>query len=329
MYQVTVALSVYNVAVYVRSSLESILAQTLKDFEILCIDDASTDGTWDILQEYADQDNRIRLIRQEKNQGLSVSRNLAIREAKGEYLLMLDGDDLFAPDMLEKSYKIALETGADMVLWDYVAFYDERMIPEECAKSSSLLHIDVKDKLQLLRRPAFTATRLLRVSKIKDLNVHFPEGLTKQDIPVHWKLVTSLDKITVIPEFFLFYRQQPNSTSNLKDRSVYSLAYVMDIVKKQLILDGVFQIYKDEFLRLRLVLLWGMYDAILPEFKAEAMEKVKERIGDDEVSYLSSTRNELSSRLKTFYQMIYGNPWAKFKYSVFLFVRDVFRKIKK
>ena len=113
---VTIALSVYNVAEYVRASLDSILAQTFKDFELLCIDDASTDGTWQILQEYARHDSRIRLLRHDHNQGLSVSRNRAIQEARGEYLLMLDGDDLFALDMVEKAYSKAKETDADMVM---------------------------------------------------------------------------------------------------------------------------------------------------------------------------------------------------------------------
>ena len=89
---ITIALSAYNVSNFVKASLDCILAQSFKDFELLCIDDASTDGTWEILQEYARRDSRIRLLRQDRNQGLSVSRNRAIQEAKGEYLLMLDGE---------------------------------------------------------------------------------------------------------------------------------------------------------------------------------------------------------------------------------------------
>ena len=97
---VTVAFSVFNVAPYVRSSLDCIINQSFNDIEILCIDDASTDGTYEILLEFAQQDSRIKLIRQGENQGLSVSRNRAIEDARGDYLLMLDGDGSFASAML-------------------------------------------------------------------------------------------------------------------------------------------------------------------------------------------------------------------------------------
>lgn len=76
--KVTIALSTYNVAPYLRESLNRMVGQTLKEIEILCIDDASTDGTVDILREYAAQDSRIRLIEKSKNEGLAVSRNTAL-----------------------------------------------------------------------------------------------------------------------------------------------------------------------------------------------------------------------------------------------------------
>lgn len=327
--KVTIALSVYNVAEYVRASLDSILSQTFKGFDLLCIDDASTDDTWDILQKYAAKDNRIRLIRQERNQGLSVSRNLAIQEAKGEYLLMLDGDDLFASNMVEKAYTKAKETDADMVLWDYVSFYDENEIAFKCAEPSALVDIDVHDKLRLLRRPAFMWVRLLRLSAVRQLGIQFTPGLTKQDIPIHWKLVTMQDKICILPERLSFYRQQPESTSNRKGKSVFSLAYVMDITKRQLVEDGIYQKYKDEFLRSRLSLLQGMYDFVKPELKHEALSLVKERLGEDEKAYIKTPHNELASRSRNFYGMLMGNRWATVKYRGFHLVRGLYRMFKK
>ena len=328
-YPVTIALSVYNIAEYVRASLDCILAQTFKDFELLCIDDASTDRTWEILQEYAAKDGRIRLLRQKTNQGLSVSRNLAIAEAQGDYLLMLDGDDLFAHDMVEKAYNKAIETDADMVMWDYAVFYQESDLDKKRNEVSGLMNVFPKDKLSLLRRPAFVWVRLLKMDAIRSLGIYFTPGLTKQDIPIHWKLITSLDRISLIPEKLSFYRQQPNSTTNRKGPSMYSLAYVMDLVEKQLKTDGIYQTYKDEFLFWRITCLYGMCDSISPEFRKEALEKVKERLGEDEMAYLSNPKNELSSRLKSFYQMIQGNRWAEFRYKWFRFVRAIYRKIKR
>lgn len=329
MCKVTIALSVYNVEQFVRASLDCLLGQTFKDFELLCIDDASTDDTWKILQEYANKDKRIRLLRQEKNQGLSVSRNLAIKEAKGEYLLMLDGDDLFAPDMVEKAYNKAMETSADMVMWDYAVFYQESDLDNLRKETSGLINVSPEDKLALLRRPAFTWVRLLKMEAVKSLGIQFTPGLTKQDIPIHWKLVTSLEKISIIPEKLSLYRQQPNSTTNRKGPSMFSLAYVMDIVEKQLKTDGIYQTYKNEFMYWRITCLYGMCDSISSAYREEAILKVKERIGEDEIAYLNNPRNELSSRVRFFFRMIQGDNWAKFKYNGFRLVRAIYRIIKR
>ena len=326
---ITIALSVYNVAHYVRAALDCIINQSYSDIEILCIDDASTDGTWDILAQYADQDSRIRLIRQDSNYGLSVSRNLAIKEAKGEYILMLDGDDLFSPVMVEKAFRKAKETNADMVIWDYVSFQNENEIELKCLSQSPLSSVSSTDKIQLLRRPAFSPSRLLKLSAIRSLGIHFPEGLTKQDIPVHWKLVTCFDRIEILPEYFLYYRVQPNSTSARKDASVFSLAYVMDIVGKQLKDDNLYEVYRDEYLRSRLSLLQGMYDCILPDLKQKALAMVKERLGKDEQAYISNPRNELSPRVRDFYGMLNGNRMASIRYKGFHAARSVYRLFKK
>lgn len=329
MCKVSIALSVYNVAEYVRSSLDCILKQSFQEFELLCIDDASTDDTWSILEEYATKDNRIRLFRQEKNQGLSVSRNLAIKEAKGEYLLMLDGDDLFAPKMVEKAYAKAKNTNADMVLWDYISFYDEKEIPAKCSKPSALLNINAHDKLILLRRPAFSPSRMTKLSVLRDLQIHFPEGLTKQDIPVHWKLVTSLDKIALIPEYFLYYRQSPGNTSSRKGRSVFSLAYVMDIAGKKLQEDGLYDCYREEYLRSRLNLLQGMYDQVKPELKAEALSLIGERLDDDAKAYILSKDNACSPRTTMFLKGYFmGSWWDKIKYNTMLTIRSIYRQVK-
>lgn len=327
-YDITVALSVYNVEPYISSAIDCILAQTFTNFELLCIDDASTDSTYDILKRYSELDDRIRVIRQDVNKGLSVSRNLAIAEAQGEYLLMLDGDDLFAKDMLEIAYKRAKDTDADMVLWDYIAFYEEKEITTKCSKPSSLNELDSKDKLSLLQRPAFSPTRMTRVSVLRNLGIHFPEGMTKQDIPVHWKLVTNIDKIELIPEYFLYYRQQPNNTSSQKGKSVMSLAYVMDITKQQLLEDGLYEKYRNEFLRSRLSLLQGMYDHINDELKPSALTLITDRLGDDELSYIMDPNNQLSSRVRNFYRMLRGESLATIKYATFNIIRGLYRKLR-
>lgn len=328
MAQVTVALSVYNVDEYVRASLDCIVNQTMHDIEILCIDDASTDDTWKILQEYASRDERISLWRMEQNGGLSVSRNKAIELAKGEYIIMLDGDDLFAPDMVENAYNKATETGADMVLWDYCVFYRDAELPSKLAKPSELNKLDVNDKVALLRRPAFTWTKLIKMSVLRDHGIHFTPGLTKQDIPIHWKLITSDISVAVLPSHLSYYRQQPGSTTNRRGRSLFSLAKVMDIVGEDLRARGLYDKYRNEYLRSRLSLLQGMQDFIKPELKNEALTMILERYDKDARAYVNSPQCELTIRVRDFYGMLDGRLLPGLRYKTTMLVRAVYRKLR-
>lgn len=324
---VTIALSAYNVANYVDAALQSIESQTYNNIEILCIDDASTDGTFEKISKRAERDSRYRVIKQRQNHGLSVSRNTAISEAKGKYIVMLDGDDLFDKDMILDAVGAAESQKADMVLWDYVPFCAESQITQRQAKKSQLETINPLDKIALLRRPGFMWVRLLKTDKIRAMGISFEPGLTKQDIPIHWRLVTELTDIAILPEKLSFYRLQPNATSRRKDRSVFSLAKVMDIVKNDLHRSGTYNLYRDEFLRSRLSLLYGMYDFIRPELKAEALGMIIDRLDFDAKSYLAG-KNELDFRTSVFYGKLDGRVQDAIIYNTIVGMRSLFRGFK-
>lgn len=330
--KVTIALSVYNVEPYLRKSLDCIINQTYRDVEILCIDDCSKDGTYAILEEYAAKDDRIRLLKQPTNMGLSYSRNLAMAEAKGEYILMLDGDDLFDPMMVEKAVTKAEDTGADMVMWDYLVFKDESKIPELSVVRSEMIDIDKSDALNIIKRPGFIWTRLLRLQVVKDLGIHFPEGLTKQDVIVHWVLCTkiSVEKIEIIPERLAYYRVQPTQTSSRKDRSLFSLAKVQDLVYDYLLQNpSLYKLYGDWFWFCRLYMLEGMYESIIPSLKDEAMQMINDRMDDDAWEFLHSERIKLPTHRADFYKMLEGKciPTLRFKLNVL--ISNLYHTLKK
>ena len=112
MSKVSILTAVYNDEKHIRKCLDSLISQTLKDIQIICIDDCSTDSTPDILKEYSEKDSRITIIRQEENQGQAIARNAGLAIAEGKYITMLDSDDWFSPVSLEKAYD-ALEKNPD------------------------------------------------------------------------------------------------------------------------------------------------------------------------------------------------------------------------
>lgn len=115
--KVSVILPCYNCEKYLGKCLESILGQTLKDLEVICVDDGSTDSTLEILRSFEAADSRVRVMTQ-PNGGAGAARNNGLRQARGEYLSFLDSDDFFEPNMLEEAVRAAESYEADYVVFD-------------------------------------------------------------------------------------------------------------------------------------------------------------------------------------------------------------------
>ena len=126
MIKVSVLVAVYNAAEFLPQCLDSLRAQTLRDIEVICVDDASTDSSLSILNKYAGLDGRIKVIHLSKNSGQAHARNVALKEASGEFACFLDSDDWFAPDSLEKCTEVFdRHPYADSVLFRLMMYYDE------------------------------------------------------------------------------------------------------------------------------------------------------------------------------------------------------------
>ena len=325
--KVSVLMSTYNVAQFIEQAVASILNQTFSDFEFIIIDDNSTDSTCDILQVLAATDKRINLILKQKNEGLAVSRNRALELATGKYITFLDGDDIYDKSLLYKAYNLAEKDQSDIVIWDYQTFIHTTELNARPFSESRLINFDKTNKTDLLKLPAFTWIKLIKTSKAKDLGICFPKGMTRQDIPVHWKLMTSIDAISILPEKLAFYRQQPNATTSQKDKRVLDLAYVMDISKNYLVENNLYTKYKNEYLRQRLNLLFGMYDSINNQQKSYALALIKERLNKDELLFIKESK-QLRNQASWFYKSLDGDLLSKIKYSIWFTSRIIYRKIK-
>ena len=143
--KISVIVPVYKTEAYLNRCVDSLLAQTFQDFEVLLIDDGSPDRSGEICDEYARQDSRIRVFHKE-NGGVSSARQYGMDHAQGEYTIHADPDDWVEPTMLEELYRKAKEEDADMVICD---FYYERQgkLVIETQKPSSLEHDVVLSEL--------------------------------------------------------------------------------------------------------------------------------------------------------------------------------------
>lgn len=138
---ISVIVPIYNMESLLPRCLDSLAAQTLRDLEIICVDDGSTDGSGGIVRKYASGDSRFRLITQE-NSGRAEARNAGIRAAAAPYLGFADPDDYVEPDMYERLYRLAEESGADMVQCSYSPFLPAESGESRGMAEEKLLHIE-------------------------------------------------------------------------------------------------------------------------------------------------------------------------------------------
>lgn len=117
---ISIIMPLYNAERFLGETLQSIQKQTYHDFELICINDASTDATMDILQSVQEHDTRIKIYSNKERSGAAKSRNIGISKAKGEYITFLDGDDIFEEEMLELGYEAAKKEELDIVIYEYM-----------------------------------------------------------------------------------------------------------------------------------------------------------------------------------------------------------------
>lgn len=172
---ISVIVPIYNAEKTIRKCVDSLLAQTFEDFEVLLIDDGSPDQCGAICDEYAQQDSRVRVIHQE-NQGVSAARQCGMDNAQGEYTIHADPDDWVEPNMLEELYKKAKEDDADMVICDY---FEDGILSSRYVKQKlkSLYHLDVLYQLfEDLHGSCWN--KLIRRKFFSTYNVSFPNGIS-------------------------------------------------------------------------------------------------------------------------------------------------------
>lgn len=245
MTKVSVIMPVYNVEKYLPQCLESILAQSLNDIEIICVNDGSTDDSLKVLQEFKASDNRIVII-DKANEGSGVARNTALAIAKGEYVYFVDSDDwLDNAGVLEKLYAKANVDVLDILIFGGLSCYEKDGKFIKTKGGYSLKHLDKKYfnnvfsaqdiKKDVFKFPSTAWTKLYRREFLIDNNIKFQNIKVGQDqLPFFHSMILA-KRIEVISEFPYCYRKNRiGSAMTVKKKKNFSPIYVTRAIEELL-----------------------------------------------------------------------------------------------
>ncbi|MDR2979035.1 MAG: glycosyltransferase [Bacteroidales bacterium] len=222
---ISVIVPVYNVEKYLRRCIESILNQKFTDFELLLIDDGSTDSSGDLCDEYARKDQRI-IVFHTENRGVSHARQIGISQARGIYSIHVDADDWIEQDMLSEMYHTIQTDNADMLIVDfYLNFSDKQQLI--CQKPASLVpHAIIADILKGNLMGSL-CNKLIRHTAYKEFNISFSIGINYcEDFLVVTEILLKTKKISYLPKPFYHYNQNNTSITNTLEKRTFEQRFL-------------------------------------------------------------------------------------------------------
>ena len=305
--KVSVILPVYNVGKYLRQSLDSLINQTLKEIEIICVNDGSVDDSYDILEEYKAKDNRIKVIHKE-NKGTGAARNDGLRLATGECIGFVDPDDWVKPNMFERLYNLIKEKDLDIAMCMPDGYDEKNAVnaPFPYFVDANFENI-IDDRifnwrdLSPFSYPMCVWNKLYTKELFDKHNIEFAEGLDFEDHKVIFGTLLTAEKIFFIREKLYVYRfNREGSVLTDNNRRLIDHIEIFNIVENLMKETNTFNLLREDFLTYKIHNILYYYSMIKDEFKSEYYENMIKSIKDmnlssEEADMLCSKYPELKS----------------------------------
>lgn len=284
---ISVIIPVYNVEDYLHVCLNSVLKQSYEDFEIICVDDASTDSSLEILEYFTKKDSRIKVLKNDSNKGPGFSRNRGLDVAEGKYISFLDSDDWFSLDTFEILIKKAEKDNLDLLLFKNIVYYEEpREFGMEAYYDMEFMnefenkifnHWDL-DKTKLFVMSNAPWNKFYLKSFLDENNIRFPnENLIHEDNPFFYKVITSAKRVSLIDKYLHNRRRRPNSIMTLNSERLFDNIDVMYKVFDVFFEDKeLYEYYKKEVLTYIFDVFKGKYNQIEDDLKEDFFKAVQD-----------------------------------------------------
>lgn len=284
--KISIVIPVYNIESYLRQCLDSVINQTLKEIEIICVNDGSTDNSLQILEEYAEKDKRIRIFNK-ANGGISSARNLGMKYIKGEYTGFVDSDDWIELDMYEKLYQNAKVYDSDMVMCSAHIFddvskemkYDNPYFTLECFDQTydncTFTHNQTED---LLFSICVTPWNKIYKSKfLDDIGVKFPDGQDFDDNSFFYETYLNASKISLVRDYLYFYRvNREGSFITSRNERYFDIVKMWDLVEDIIFKTGNEDIYIEKFSNVRISSTLYRFNQVDEKYKKKFFDIIKQ-----------------------------------------------------
>lgn len=278
--KVSVIIPVYNTEDYLKECLSSVLNQTFDDFEVICVNDGSTDSSLQILESYCD--SGIKIIDQE-NRGLGAARNAALKQCNGEYVLFLDSDDYLDENALQELYQLASQKSLDLLMYKLINFnnetlkqskyrYFEMEFLDEIVGDNVFNWHDVKDRIfdMAVTAPA----KLFKRDLIKDLK--FPENLIFEDTPFFYNVIFRAQRVYFYDNHLYHRRVRKESITNASFKDFSDCIEIYDIVEDDLRAIGVYEEFSVKLFDRKTRDIFVRFKGVPGEFKKDFHTKIKD-----------------------------------------------------
>ena len=261
---ISIIVPVFNVENYLKECMDSILNQNFRDFEVICINDGSTDSSLEILKNYSKLDSRVKIISQD-NQGLGAARNRGLKEANGKYILFVDSDDFLEENCLYELYQNIISNSSDMLVFKFNSydetknsyrpggFYFEKSFGDVDFNNFTFRYEDVKKHVMNTYFSAWS--KLYKKEFLDKHNLTFPEGITYEDVLFQIKTFLYAKSLSFLPKSIYNYRLSNENSLMHDSNKVWDIIRVVESVEEFLKESGFITEFKQEFFIFNIVQL--------------------------------------------------------------------------
>ena len=310
--KISIIVPVYNVEKYLEKCLDSLVKQTLKEIEIIVVNDGSPDNSQKIIDKYVKKYSNVYSY-EKKNGGLSDARNYGLKYANGEYIAFIDSDDYVSDDMYEKMYQKAKEKDFDMVVCDINYLYPDKILRVSSGIKNDTFNI--KDTYLDIHPAAWN--KIFKKELFKN-NVYFKKNVWFEDVEFIYRMLPYIKSIGVVNEPFNQYVQREGSITNTVNKKIYdyidNMNGIVDFYKEKKIYDD----YKKELEYVYVRYIYATFIKSVMKYNYDEYQKAVEVAIKNVKEYFPKYRKNsyFYRNIKGLYLLLFNRLISKIMYKV-------------